>query len=111
MGRWGLDQWLAAAGLAAAAWGALWRLAPLAAGSWQAWSRVLWPAALAIAILIMRRWANRHDYVLFAPEETPPPAGHPLAPAEKLILRATGEFTVEGRRQFFAGLLAYWRTF
>ena len=34
-----------------------------------------------------------------------------MAPADKVSVRATGRFQVEGKTQFHADLLAYWRTF
>jgi hypothetical protein len=50
--------------------------------------------------------------VKFTPEpDAQPPAPAALLPDDKVQVRATGRFTVNGQAHDFADLLAYWRTF
>lgn len=112
-GEWPLDSWAALAPLAAAAilllrW--LWRgMPPLAAWRWLILGLLL---ILAVALLGVRSWAARRDYVVFQPAvDLHPPAGAALDPAAKLLHRATGWFEVQGKGRFFADLPAFWRTF
>ena len=113
LGGWGLDRW----GVTLA-WGAgalillLWLLRgmpPLGAGHWVLLILLM---AAGLALLILRGWAEHRSYVIFTPQpdRTAPPAAG-LRPSEKVLIRATGRFEVEGRPGFFADLMAYWRTF
>jgi hypothetical protein len=57
-------------------------------------------------------WARHAAYIEFSVQDVVPattPA--PLQPHDKIAVRATGRFEVEGRRQFFLDLQAYFRTF
>lgn len=58
-------------------------------------------------------WARRNQYVVFLAEHSPgnPGAAVPLRPNDKIKLRATGRFEVEGKEHAFTELLAYVRTF
>jgi hypothetical protein len=65
-----------------------------------------------LGLLILGAWAGSRSYVIFAPQPgLAAPSGAALAPADKLLVHATGRFEVEGRPGFFADLMAYWRTF
>ncbi len=113
LGRWPLDRWAItlAWGLAAALW-AGWLLRgrpPLAAWHWAVLALLVLAGA---GLLVLRVAGPRCGYLVFVPEsraERPVPQA--LAPADKVPLWATGQFGVEGRSSFLAGLQAYWRTF
>jgi hypothetical protein len=110
---WGLDRWgVTLAWAPAVLILLLWLLRGMpseAAGRWVLLA-LLWLAGLGL--LILRVWARRRSYVAFTPQSgLAPPPGAALPPSEKLLVRATGRFEVEGRPGFFAGLVAYWRTF
>lgn len=69
---------------------------------------------LALALLASARLARRSQYVQFRPDSLAPqpaPDEAPFSPAEKLVLRATGLFEVEGKAQRFTELPAYYRSF
>ena len=68
---------------------------------------------LALALLAGQRLAGGRQYVHFRPEPAgqPAPAAAPISPAEKLIVRATGLFEVEGKAQRFTELPAFYRSF
>jgi hypothetical protein len=110
---WGLDRWAITL-----AWGVallillLWWLR--GAPPVPAWHWIL-PALLGLTglgLLSLRVWAKSCSYVTFSPHAgLAAPSGAALSPADKLLVRATGRFEVEGRPGFFADLLAYWRTF
>jgi hypothetical protein len=106
---WALDRWLATLAVAAALLVWLSGRQPL---DWPAW---LFGGLLLLAglvLLVLRRWAAGRMYLVFLPRAgLPAPAGEALDPTDKISVRVTGEFEVEGKRQFFADLLAYWRTF
>jgi hypothetical protein len=110
------------------------RLAGLALDTWLvllAWGaallmllynwRALGPVDLALmallllagaAVLWLRGWAARRDYVIFTPAAgVTAPTSAALDPDHKLLLRATGLFEVEGKSHFFADMTAYWRSF
>ncbi len=115
LGDWRLDKWLISLALLCALLVAPWSLL---GGGQSAVPVAGWRApALAITLLLVAgpwlygRWAARHDYVIFDGEPAAAPGGEPLMPAEKLPIRATGWFEVEGKSHFFASLPAYWRTF
>jgi len=65
-----------------------------------------------LAVIVLARAAAKSDFIRFTvqPDLAAPPA-MPLAPQDKVQTYATGHFEVEGKAAFFAGLLAYWRTF
>ncbi|HEY51990.1 MAG TPA: hypothetical protein G4N94_00860 [Caldilineae bacterium] len=69
--------------------------------------------ALILLLLMSNWWAKRRFYVLFVALE---PAAKPTSPAalkpqDKVLVRATGEFSVGGKTKRFTDLLAYYRTF
>jgi hypothetical protein len=113
VGGWSLTRWTVTL-----AWGASalvlarWLLRgrpPLAAGHWLALALLVLGGA---GLLLFERWGARRYYSVFTPEShVTAPAGNRLAPEDKVKLWATGRFEVEGKTAFFAGLLAYWRTF
>lgn len=112
-GGWMLDRW----GVTLA-WGAALGIA----GQWLVRGRPGLPGwhwlvlALLVlgglALLILRDWAARSRYVIFVPQlGRVAPAARPLAPEEKLPVRATGLFEVQTKTHVFADLPAYWRTY
>ena len=113
VGGWALDRWAVTL-----AWGAgvfiltrwAWRGQPvLPAWHWLILALLLLSGAVVVAL---RGWAARRSYVVFLPESglvSPPPT--PLLPEDKIPLRATGRFDVQGREHLFADLPAYWRTY
>jgi len=77
-------------------------------------------AALAVSMLALilllfssNWWAKRRFYVLFEPLDSANEFGSlaALEPKDKVLVRATGEFAVEGETKRFMDLLAYYRTF
>jgi len=58
-------------------------------------------------------WASRNRYVLFRAEDNraKPGLAAPLTPADRIEVRATGSFEVEGKKSQFSDLQAYFRTF
>jgi hypothetical protein len=67
-----------------------------------------------VAVIVIASLAARRQFVVFKEEpasELPHAAGSALDPADKLLLRATGLFEVEGKEARFADLLAYFRSF
>ena len=69
---------------------------------------------LLILLLLLRSVASRRFYMVFTAEGEPVQHRVDAArmdPADKLLLRATGRFEVEGKRQDFTELLAYFRSF
>ena len=76
-----------------------------------------WPLAAALAVLFVAYsgilyWARRQRYVQFRSEalldDPPPPAG--LDMAGLIPIRASGWFTVEGKRQYYVNLDADYQT-
>jgi hypothetical protein len=113
VGGWALDRWAVTL-----AWGP----ALLILAQWflrgqpvlPVWHWLILALVLlgGLALLILRGWAARRSYVVFAPEPAlAPPAPLPLPPEVKVPLHATGRFDVEGRERLFADLTAYWRTY
>jgi hypothetical protein len=110
---WRIDRW----GVTLA-WGAgvlillLWLLRgmpPVSAGHWFLLALL---ALAGLSLLILRSWAQGRSYVAFTPQsDAAAPEAAALQPADKVLVRATGRFEVEGRPGFFADLMAYWRTF
>ncbi|NUQ39002.1 MAG: hypothetical protein HUU23_14655 [Caldilineales bacterium] len=98
-----------------------WLLALLAALALFSWTgrlaggagvALLW-AGLALLLLVSQWWARRRFYVHFLPAPAahsaqPPP---PLWPEDKLLLAATGAFSVKDRSARLTNLPAYYRTF
>lgn len=113
LGEWALDRWgvalaLLTAGVIVLQWFGRGR-PPLPAWHWAVLALIL---LFALGLLYLRRWAGRQMYVQFSADPTAmPPAARPLAAEDKVPVRATGTFEVEGKTHFFADLLAYWRTF
>jgi hypothetical protein len=113
VGGWALDRWAVTL-----AWGAsvfiltrwAWRGQPaLPAWHWLVLALLLLGGA---AVMVLAGWAARRSYVVFLPEPgLVRPAPLPLLPEDKIPLRATGRFDVQGRERFFADLPAYWRTY
>jgi hypothetical protein len=65
-----------------------------------------------VALLWLAEWAARRMYIVFEPDSAAaPPDGKTLAPDDKVLTHVTARFEVAGKTHFFAGLLAYWRTF
>jgi hypothetical protein len=110
---WRLDRW----GITLA-WGSgalillLWLLRGMPSLSVWHWVPLALLALAGLALVILRVWAEGRSYVVFAPQydQVAPPAAA-LLPSDKVFVRATGRFEVEGRPGFFADLMAYWRTF
>jgi hypothetical protein len=111
-GAWGLDLWLIGlallgAGGSLAAW-------PLHTGGdlAQRWPWGLAFLGLASALLALRVVGQKQQYVKFAPDDgAVAPPGACLDPKARILIHASGPFSVAGRRQGFTDLLAYWRTF
>ncbi len=112
-GYWSLEGWLTGLGLAGAVLALARRLPEyLAGGSLALWALPALPVALALAVKLYARWAAAATYLIFTPESgVTAPVPHALLPADKVLIRASGRFEVQGKSHFFAGLLAYWRTF
>jgi hypothetical protein len=92
---------------------AFWGGAALAAlgvlpGRWGGALAALWAFLLSFA---WEWWARRRQYVVFTTQEKEPPTPAPLAPRDKVPLRATGLFAVQGKVQAFTELPAFFRTF
>ncbi len=68
---------------------------------------------LILVELLSQWWATSRFYVIFeAAESTIQDGTAPvLGPRDKVLLRASGVFTVEGKEKRFTDLLAYYRTF
>jgi hypothetical protein len=113
VGGWALDRWAVTA-----AWGAsafilaqwVWRGQPnLPAWHWLILALLLLDGA---GMLALRGWAARRSYVIFLPQrDLPDPDPTPLIQEDKVPVRATGWFEVEGRERQFVDLTAYWRTY
>lgn len=113
VGAWALDRWgITAAVVGAAVILLLWYLRgmpPMAA--WH-WGVLLGIVLAALGLAWLKRWAGREMYVAFTADPSiPAPAPRPLEPTDKVPLRATAVFEVEGKTRLFTDLLAYWRTF
>ncbi len=105
---WPLDRWLRAIWIAMGGLGLLMR----GPGGWLI---TLAAGILLIGHLAVGVWAGRNAYVEFVADSSPaspfPREQTRLHPQDKVEVRATGRFEVEGRSQFFAELQAYFRTF
>ncbi len=113
IGGWSLQRWLITLALGAAALLMLqWVFRGRPPTPWWHW---LAPGALvlgSLALWALGRWFAAGDYVKFdADLSATPPAPIALAPSDKVAVRTTGYFAVEGRAQDFADLQGYWRTF
>ncbi len=98
---WTLSRWIKLSLLAAAA---------LAfAGGYELGTVAL---LVLLLLLFLLEWAaGRAAYVRFVPSGDHPPKPAPLDPREKIHLRASGHFGVEGKWKHFVNLEAYFRTF
>ena len=69
--------------------------------------------ALILALLLGQWWASSRFYVLFEAAESANELGPvaALEPKDKVLLRASGVFAVEGEEKRFTDMLAYYRTF
>jgi len=76
----------------------------------RSWLVAIVFALLALSLLLEFVF-ERIGYVEFVSSQTPPPRPAPMPPEEKVGLRATGRFGVEGKWKSFADLEAYFRTF
>jgi hypothetical protein len=113
VGGWALDRWAVTL-----AWGAsvliltrwMWREQP-ALPAWH-WLILALLVLSGAAVVVLRGWAARRSYLVFSPEsDLTHPAQLPLLPEDKIALRATGRFDVQGRERLFADLPAYWRSY
>jgi hypothetical protein len=70
---------------------------------------------LATILLLVtgQGWARRRLYVWFLPEafSSAPPRPAALQPHDKVLVRATGLFNVDGQEAVWTDLVAYYRTF
>jgi hypothetical protein len=110
---WGLDRWgITLTWGVAAAILLLWLLRGRPFVSAGHWAFLALLALAGLGLIILRAWAKGRSYVIFTLQSgrTAPPAAA-LRPSDKVLVRATGRFEVEGRSEFFADLMAYWRTF
>lgn len=112
-GGWRLDRWgvtlaWGAALVIVAQW--LWRGRPdLPAWHWLVLALLVLGG---LALLILRGSAAHRRYVVFVPQTgRAAPAAQPLAPDDKLSVRATGCFEVQTKVRVLADLPAYWRTY
>jgi hypothetical protein len=113
VGGWALDRWAVTL-----AWGASalivtrWMLrGQPALPAWH-WLILVLLVLSGTAVVILRGWAAGRSYVVFLPQpDLAPAAPAPLLPEDKVPLRATGRFEVEGRERQFVDLTAYWRTY
>jgi len=103
---WPLDYWLSVlivllAGVVSLRWipGAPWLVYLL--------------ALMFVAFWLVTLLAKRGQYVVFSPEpdSLTPAAASAIQPTDKIELRATGRFEVEGKEQSFTEIVAYFRTF
>jgi hypothetical protein len=113
LGDWGLDRW----GMTLA-WGASvvilvqWLLRGRPVLPVWHWLILTLLILGGLGLLLLRKWAARRLYVEFEPQpRLVPPPGKALMPEDKIPLRATGRFEVNGRARVFADLTAYWRTY
>lgn len=69
--------------------------------------------ALIMVLLLSHAWAKRRFYVLFNAlvPTNEPGSGAKLESRDKVLVRASGVFAVEGEEKCFTNLLAYYRTF
>jgi len=113
VGGWTLDRWAVTL-----TWGA----GVLIGTQWVLRGRPNLPAwhwaVLALLLsagagmLVLRGWAARRLYSAFSRQPgLEAPASAPMPPEDKIAVRATGTFEVQGRFGLFAGLEAYWRTY
>ncbi len=112
LGEWPLDRCgMTAALVAAAAILLRWVAAGMPAVPALHWGFPALLLAAAAGLLYGGHWARRRMYVIFEPQSDQAPAPRQLDPADKVLVHSTGQFEVADRSQFFADLLAYWRTF
>ena len=111
-GGWSCLRWVSTSGaLAFLAVIVPWLFRGLPELSWKQWLIVAVGLAFALVPLALRAVARSNGYVCFTPQPGTSPERAPLAPEDKVPLRASGLFEVEGQIWCFADLMAYWRTF
>ena len=66
-----------------------------------------------LGLCVLAFWARRNHYVIFSAEDSPACPGPvaPLRPSDRIELRATGRFEVEGKEHHFSERMACFRTF
>ena len=113
LGGWSLQRWAITLALGAAALLALqWLFRGQPPTPWWHWLLPVGLTVGAVALWGLGRWGASRYYVKFtADPEAQPPAPAALRPGDKVQVRATGRFAVNGQAHDFADLLAYWRTF
>jgi len=95
---------------------ALWIRLLLLAAAAVAFSEGSTPGAVAFVVLLvisfaLEQVAGRASYLRFTPSDAATPRPELLAPREKIHLRVSGHFGVEGKWKRFVNLEAYFRTF
>ncbi len=113
LGDWSLDRWGTTAAVTAAVLILLqWALRDMPPVPALHWATLLLIILVAFGLAYLQPWAGRQMYIIFSPDTAQTaPAPQPLDPADKVLVHASALFEVEGKSRFFAGLLAYWRTF
>jgi len=103
---WPLDYWLSFAIVLVAGLASL-GVVP------GAWATVYAAACVFLILWALAFWAGRNQYVTFSAEDLPASPGPvaPLKPSDRIELRATGRFEVEGKEHHFSELTACFRTF
>jgi hypothetical protein len=112
-GSWSLLRWIVTL-----AWGAAifvlagWQVRgrpPVSVGHWLVLALIF---LVGLTLLLAGGWARRQFFVAFDRDgNIDPPLGEALPPTDKVLIHATGHFTVSNKTQHFTHLLAYWRTF
>lgn len=113
IGEWSVDRLLVTFAWTAAAFVVLrWVLAGQRALALWHWLVLAALLLGGLAVIVLGRVAAKDDFIRFTVQpDLPAPPAMPLDPQDKAQTYATGHFEVEGKAGFFAGLLAYWRTF
>ncbi len=103
---WPLDYWLSFALVLVAGLASL-RVVPGARATIYA------VVGVFLGLCVLAFWARRNHYVIFSAEDSPACPGPvaPLRPSDRIELRATGRFEVEGKEHHFSELMACFRTF
>ena len=103
---WPLDYWLSFALVLVAGLASL-RVVPGARATIYA------VVGVFLGLCVLAFWARRNHYVIFSAEDSPACPGPvaPLRPSDRIELRATGRFEVEGKEHHFSERMACFRTF